>query len=78
LLPKGAVLANETLDKYWVMKLANDSTAVKIPVRTGITSGEMIEILEPQFSREDKILLSGNYGLPDTALVTIQTEKDEQ
>ncbi|MGA2667623.1 MAG: HlyD family efflux transporter periplasmic adaptor subunit [Ignavibacteria bacterium] len=78
LLPKGAVLANETLDKYWVMKLSNDSTAVKIPVRTGITSGDMIEILGPQFSRDDKILLSGNYGLPDTALVTIQTEKDEQ
>jgi multidrug efflux pump subunit AcrA (membrane-fusion protein) len=78
MLLRGAVLANETLDKFWVMKLMNDSAAVKIPVRTGITSGGMIEIMEPQFSRDDKILLTGNYGLPDTALVTIQTEKDEQ
>lgn len=78
LLPEGAVLANETLDKFWVMKLVNDSTAVKINVRTGITTGGMIEIMEPQFSDKDKILLTGNYGLPDTASVYIQTEKDGQ
>jgi multidrug efflux pump subunit AcrA (membrane-fusion protein) len=78
LIDKSAVLANETLDKYWVMKLVNDSTAVKVPVKIGAAAGDMIEILQPEFSSSDKILLTGNYGLPDTASVTISTEKDEQ
>ena len=71
-LPKKSVLSNETLSEYWVMKMINDSMAVKILVKKGIETGDRIEILSPQFLPQDKILLSGNYGLPDTALVIIQ------
>jgi biotin carboxyl carrier protein len=78
LLPKDAVLSNETLDKFWVMRLINDSTAVKIYVRKGLSSANLIEIVEPQFSSSDKFLLSGNYGLPDTAFVTIQNDSNEK
>ena len=53
------------------MKLNNDSTAVKVPVKTGIETGDKVEILSPEFSLQDKILLNGNYGLADTALVTV-------
>ncbi len=68
-LPKESILSDETQTESWVMKLINDSTAVKVPVKTGIESGDTIEILSPNFSSGDKILLSGNYGLPDTAFV---------
>jgi biotin carboxyl carrier protein len=78
LLPKEAVLANETLDKFWVMKLINDSTAIKVVVRTGLNTGENIEIIEPQFSTEDKIISQGNYGLPDTAFINVQPELNEK
>jgi len=70
-LPKSAILANETQTDFWVMKLINDSTAVKVPVKEGIQSGDQVEILSPKFSGKDKIILSGNYGLPDTAKVKI-------
>ncbi len=70
-LPKAAVLSNETLDNFWVMKMINDSLAVKVPVTKGIESHDLIEIVSPVFSKEDKILITGNYGLPDTALVVI-------
>jgi hypothetical protein len=30
-----------------------------------------VEIAEPLFNRDDKFLIKGNYGLPDTALVTV-------
>ena len=70
-LPKKAVLSNETLSEFWVMKMINDTTAIKVPVKTGIETGEMVEIVSPGFSPRDKILLSGNYGLPDTALVIV-------
>jgi biotin carboxyl carrier protein len=78
LLPKDAVLANETLDKFWVMKLLNDSTAVKVPVRLGLVSKEYSEIIEPKFSSDDQIIVSGNYGLPDTAYISVQPDIDEK
>lgn len=71
-LPKTAVLANETLTEFWVMKLINDSIAVKIPIKKGIETDSVIEILAPSFSSSDRILSSGNYGLSDTAKVTLK------
>jgi len=70
-LPRAAVLADETQTNFWVMKMTDSVTAVKIPVKKGIETRERIEILSPVFLTKDKILLSGNYGLPDTARVRI-------
>jgi hypothetical protein len=74
-LPKSAVLADETQTEFWVMKMLNDSIAVKTPVKKGIETNDRIEILAPQFSIDDKILTSGNFGLSDTAKVKIVTAK---
>ena len=70
-LPKSAILANETQTEFWVMKLINPTTAIKVTVKEGIQSGDRVEILSPKFSAQDKIVISGNYGLPDTAKVKI-------
>lgn len=70
-LPKSALLANETQTEFWVMKLINPTTAVKVSVTKGIESGDRVEILSPKFSTQDKIIVNGNYGLPDTAKVKI-------
>lgn len=70
-LPKAAVLSNETQNEFWVMKLVNDTTAVKIPVKKGIETREEVEILSPEFSPKDRFVLSGNYGLADTAKIKI-------
>jgi hypothetical protein len=53
------------------MKLISDSVAIKVPVRKGIENNDEVEIIEPQFLQTDKILFSGNYGLPDTAAVIV-------
>jgi hypothetical protein len=58
------------------MKLINDSTAVKVPVTTGLVSGDEIEITSPVFSPADRFLNSGNFGLGDTAMVTIMKSSD--
>jgi multidrug resistance efflux pump len=70
-LPKEAILANETQTEFWVMKLINPTTAVKVPVQKGIESGDRVEILSPKFAPTDKIIVTGNYGLADTAKVKI-------
>ncbi|MCZ4244081.1 efflux RND transporter periplasmic adaptor subunit [Pedobacter punctiformis] len=72
ILPKLAVLSNETEDEFWVMKMINDSTAVKIKVKKGIESNTSTEVLAPRFSKTDRIITIGNYGIADTARVKIQ------
>ncbi|WP_316804230.1 efflux RND transporter periplasmic adaptor subunit [Pedobacter nototheniae] len=71
-LPKSAVLSNETEEEFWVMKMINDSTAVKVKVKKGIEGSSSTEILEPVFSKTDRIITVGNYGIADTAKVKIQ------
>ncbi|MFI5159737.1 MAG: efflux RND transporter periplasmic adaptor subunit [Sphingobacteriales bacterium] len=70
-LPKSAILSNETQTDFWVMKLINPTTAIKVPVTKGIEEGDRVEILSPKFSAGDKIVVTGNYGLADTAKVKI-------
>lgn len=71
-LPKDAVLTDETQSEFWVMKLIDSVTAVKVPIKKGLENSTSVEVLSPQFSITDKILLTGNYGLSDTAKVSIQ------
>jgi multidrug efflux pump subunit AcrA (membrane-fusion protein) len=70
-LPKTALLTNDTEDDFWVMKLIDSATAVKVSVKKGIETRDRVEILSPAFSPADRILISGNYGLPDTAKVKV-------
>lgn len=73
-LPKEAVLTDESQTNFWVMKLIDSVTAVKVPVIKGMETGDKVEIVRPFFNASDKIVLKGNYGLPDTAKVKITKE----
>jgi hypothetical protein len=57
--------------------MIDSSTAVKLPVTKGIETNGRIEIISPPLGPQDKILLNGNYGLPDTAKVKI-VQDDKQ
>ncbi|GAC1395018.1 MAG: hypothetical protein NVSMB63_14490 [Sediminibacterium sp.] len=70
-LPKAAVLTDEVQQQFWVMKMADGTTAVKVPVQKGMETTDRVEIISPRFTTADKILLTGNYGLPDTVKVAI-------
>lgn len=70
-LPKAAVLTNDVQSDFWVMQLLDSNTAVKVPIKKGIETKDRVEVLEPQFKPTDKIILTGNFGLPDTARVKI-------
>lgn len=70
-LPKQSVLTDETQTNFWVMKLIDSTTAIKVAITKGMETTDRIEILSPAFSGNDKFLLSGNYGLADTAKIKI-------
>jgi len=71
-VPKSAVLSDEAQTDFWVMKLIDSATAVKVPIKKGLEQNNTIEILDPVFSKTDQVLVTGNYGLPDTAKVIVE------
>ncbi|HKK45203.1 MAG TPA: HlyD family efflux transporter periplasmic adaptor subunit [Balneolaceae bacterium] len=73
-LPRKAVLTDESMSSWWVMKMANDSTAVRVQVTPGIASGNWMAVPKPEFQNSDQILVQGNYGLADTARVKVTNQ----
>ncbi|MHB9055989.1 MAG: efflux RND transporter periplasmic adaptor subunit [Paludibacteraceae bacterium] len=71
-VPREALLTDETQSTYWVMKLINDTTAVKTVVQKGIEADKWIQIESGDIKLNDRVIISGNYGLNDTAFVQIQ------
>lgn len=72
ILPKEAILTNEIQSQFWIMQMTDSSTAVKKLIIKGLEAGDSVEVLSPRLSPDMKILLTGNYGLPDTAKVVIE------
>jgi len=70
-IDKNCILTDETMENFWVMKLINDTTAIKVDIVKGLSTESKIEIISPQFGKQDRIIRSGGYGLPDTVFVNI-------
>lgn len=71
-VPKAAVLSDETQSSFWVMKIINDSTAVKTEIEKGIETEKWVLVKSGELKNNDRVVISGNYGLSDTAAVHIQ------
>jgi len=68
-LPKTAIQSNETQSEFWIMKVINDTLAVKIIIKKGIENDGFVQILEPPLSINDKFIIEGAYGLEDSTKV---------
>jgi multidrug efflux pump subunit AcrA (membrane-fusion protein) len=73
-LPKEAILTNEEQSEFWIMKMTDSITAVKVPIVKGLETTDKVEIVSPLFNVSDRILLTGNYGLPDTVKVRVENK----
>ncbi len=70
-LPKAAVLSDETETVFWIMKMINSNTAVKVPIEKGVETDDKVEIVSPVLTPKDRILLTGNYGVADTIKIKL-------
>lgn len=75
ILPKSAVQSDETFTEHWVMKLSDNGTAIKVPVEVGNSNVSEIEIKSDALSPQDRIILTGGYGLEDGAKVVVTKEE---
>ena len=72
ILPKVVVLTNETQDKFWILKVTQDTLAIKIPIIKGIENDDFVEIVSPILKLSDVIVKNGGYGLLDSTRVKIK------
>lgn len=77
IFPKSAVQSDESLTEYWVMRLAEDSTAVKVPVKLVASDSANAEVLSDGLSPLDNVILTGGYGLEEGAKVVVKEDDYE-
>lgn len=75
IIPRASLLTDEAQTEFWIMKMIDSTTAIKIPVTVGMKTSDEVEITSPAILPSEVILFTGNYGLPDTAKVTIENQK---
>jgi hypothetical protein len=71
LISKNSLMANETQDEFWVMKILNDTLAVHIAVTKGIVNDSISEVSSPLLNKGDIVIREGAYGLPDSSVIKI-------
>lgn len=69
-VPRSAIMSNETLDQFWIMKLLNDTIALRLNIRKGIENDSLVQVAGPKLDISDRIISGGAFGLPDTAKIT--------
>jgi multidrug efflux pump subunit AcrA (membrane-fusion protein) len=71
-LPVSAVQTDETQEHFWVFKIGKDGRAYKVEVKAGkISPDSLQEIQSNELSPDDKIIITGGYGLADSSKVKI-------
>ena len=70
-VPRKAVQSNEEQTDFWVMKILNDTLAIRQTVFLGLQSDSLIELKNSPLTPEDRIVIDGAYGLPDTASIMV-------
>lgn len=75
LIPKQALMTNETQTEWWVMKVFNHRLARQIPVQKGMESDSVAEIISPELQSGDDVILKGAYGMNDSTAVKVSARK---
>jgi hypothetical protein len=71
LVNKKALMTNEMQNEFWVMKIVDDSIAIKVPVAKDIENDSIVEISSTDLIKNDLVIIEGAYGLADSAVVRI-------
>ncbi|MAZ28697.1 MAG: hypothetical protein CL868_16670 [Cytophagaceae bacterium] len=73
-VPKTALQANELLTQYWVLRLVQDSLAIKTPVKPGLKNDSLIQVESPGLRLNDRVVTTGAYQMQDSTVVKIQNQ----
>jgi multidrug efflux pump subunit AcrA (membrane-fusion protein) len=70
-LPTGAVYGNEEQSLFWVLKIKDDTIALRVPVQKGIKDVGLVQVSGTGINISDRFVYDGGYAISDSALVNI-------
>ena len=73
-VPHDALQTNELMTEYWVMKIINDTLAIKEPVTPLLKTDSLAQIQSKNIKVNDLVVTEGGYQMQDSTLVTIQDQ----
>lgn len=73
-IPKEAIQTNELLTSFWVLKVTNDTLALKINVQPMLENDSLVQIHSEALHENDRVIISGGYQMQDSTLVSIEKE----
>lgn len=71
LVDKNAIMCNEEQNEFWVMRIIDDSLAIKTPISKGFENDSVIEIISGNLLPHQILVSQGAYGLADSTVVKI-------
>tara|TARA_R110002074_G_scaffold197610_15_gene365019 strand:+ start:11378 stop:12295 length:918 start_codon:yes stop_codon:yes gene_type:complete len=71
-VPKSALQTNELLTEYWVLKLTNDSVAIKHSVTPKLKNDSLVQIESNELHIGDKVITTGGYQMQDSTIISVQ------
>ena len=73
-IPQKALQTNELLTEYWVMKVVNDSLALRTTVRPGLKNDSLVQIESGNVNLNDLVITAGAYKMLDSTIVKVQKQ----
>lgn len=73
-IPHEALQTNELMTDFWVMKITNDSLAIKTPVKPLLSNDSLVEVKSNNLKLNDWVVTEGSYQMQDSTLVSIQNK----
>ena len=73
-IPHEALQTNELLTDFWVMKVVNDTLAVKEKVTPLLQNDSLVQIKSNNIKFNDWVVTAGSYQMQDSTLVRVQNK----
>ena len=73
-VPHEALQTNELLTDFWVMKVVNDTLAIKEKVVPLLRNDSLVQIQSANLQLKDMVVTEGSYQMQDSTLVSIQKQ----
>jgi multidrug efflux pump subunit AcrA (membrane-fusion protein) len=72
LVPKNALLRDDETNTCSVVTVTPDSLARAVAVVAGASTGDVVEVAAPELRQGVRVVVEGNYALPDSAKLSIR------
>lgn len=73
-VPHEALQTNELMTDFWVMKITNDTLAIKTPVKPLLRNDSLVQVESNSLKLNDWVVTEGSYQMQDSTLVSVQNK----